>query len=83
MIAVDLVLGIDIAVHDGLPLFEVKAEGRYVVGGVLCCDLVFRCPRCRQLNRHGGFHGRPGLADGHRVSHCGCWADGYYIKEVG
>lgn len=32
----------------------------------------FRCPVCGVLNRHG-------WQSGHRVSHCECWENGYYL----
>lgn len=54
-----------------VPTFEVVRERR---------QLVFRCPCCGRVIRHGG-----GLAvgegDGHRTSHCGCWERGYFIRE--
>lgn len=77
----ELIVGLDIDQYQGLPLFQVRAERCFRVGDVLCCDLVFCCPKCGRENVHTGFYGRASVADGHRVAHCGCWPDGYYICE--
>jgi predicted RNA-binding Zn-ribbon protein involved in translation (DUF1610 family) len=42
--------------------------------------IVFVCPKCGARNCHGGGE-RLGDGDGHRVSHCGCWPNGYDLKE--
>ena len=34
----------------------------------------FQCPKCAKWNMHG-------YGDGHRVSHCSCWPNGYYLKS--
>jgi hypothetical protein len=66
-----------------VPTFEVRPEGRFrCQSGGWGCYLVFRCPVCGHENNHGGSYDRPGEGDGHRVSHCGCWEGGYYIREV-
>jgi hypothetical protein len=51
-----------------MPTFEAK---RTPSGG-----LAFRCPVCGWRNLHGG-------TAGHRVSHCGCWGEGYVITAPG
>ena len=73
---------------EGVPVFQVRPEGRFRYPGrnpdgsrQYGCNLVFRCPRCRTMNRHGGEYGNPGAGDGHRAAHCGCWPDGYYLEE--
>ena len=71
-----------------IPTFKVKAEGEFLYAPgtngkqIKGCHLVFECPLCENINVHGGTFGVKGDGDGHRVSHCGCWPDGYYIKEV-
>lgn len=66
-----------------IPTFAAKAEGRYIsTDGKEGCYLVFRCPVCGKENAHGGLFGDPGAGDGHRVAHCDCWEDGYYIEET-
>jgi hypothetical protein len=37
--------------------------------------LRFACPCCGKVNMHG-------LGDGHRAPHCGCWSDGYVVREL-
>ena len=75
---------------DGLPIFDVTAvdgpfrypkrsDGTRPKDG---CQLLFKCPKCGRENNHGGVYKRKGEGDGHRVSHCNCWPNGYYIKEV-
>lgn len=79
-----------IGCRDGIPIFQVKAEGRfrYPVADAdgrrrEGCYLVFTCPKCGQRNLHGGIYGDPGAADGHRAAHCPCWRTrGYYIVEA-
>jgi hypothetical protein len=45
-------------------------------------SLVCPCPVCGRENRHGWPKGsRPGVPQ-HRVQHCDCWDDGYYILAV-
>jgi hypothetical protein len=77
-----------IAYRDGIPVFECQASGchRYPIrrDGTRPpdgCDLSFTCPRCGARLAHGGAHGRPGAADGHRAAHCACWPRGYYLRE--
>lgn len=41
----------------------------------------FVCPKCRKKNTHGCCWSVVGGGDGHRVSHCPCWPNGYYVKE--
>lgn len=63
-----------------VPIFEVVSKKRK--NGMGTCDLVFNCPCCGKKNFHSGEQGNVGAADGHRISHCSCWVDGYYIREV-
>ena len=73
-----------------LPTFEVMAKGgpyKYPrrSDGIRPpdgCSLVFTCPKCKKEQSHGGMYNQKGAGDGHRVSHCRCWPDGYYLKEV-
>ena len=76
--------------RENVPTFQVKAkngpfkykitrDGRKYPDG---CHLVFKCPVCGKENVHGGHYKNKGAADGHRVSHCGCWPDGYNLEEV-
>lgn len=76
--------------RDHIPTFDVKAQdgpfrygqtkdGVHIPDG---CHLVFTCPKCKKENLHGGEYKNKGAADGHRVSHCSCWPNGYYIKEI-
>ena len=44
--------------------------------------LVFRCPKCGEKNVHGAVNANKGAGNGHRASHCQCWEQGYYIREV-
>lgn len=37
----------------------------------------FMCPVCGQRNHHGN-HGKG--YGGHRVEHCPCWENGYYVE---
>ena len=74
---------------NGIPIFKVKAKGdfRYAVAGkdgkrLRGCHLVFKCPKCKNKNYHGGTYGKKGDGDGHRYSHCQCWPRGYYLREV-
>lgn len=46
------------------------------------CHLTFRCPVCLKVNHHGGIIGQRGACGGHRSSHCPCWRDGYFIREI-
>lgn len=80
----NVVLERAIEYRDGLPVFTVKAVGRFrYADGSIGTSLEFRCPICGVINRHGGFADRRGLADGHRLSHCRCWQDGgYFIRET-
>jgi len=41
-------------------------------------QVSFTCPLCGCENRHGWPEGKD--LGGHRVSHCECWPQGYYIK---
>lgn len=41
----------------------------------------FVCPKCSKANTHGTCGKSVGGGDGHRVSHCECWPNGYYVKE--
>jgi hypothetical protein len=73
---------------NGLPTFEVVANGKFAYpvpnkDGTenIGTHLEFVCPKCRNINAHGGVHGKPGVSDGPRESHCNCW-DRYYIVEV-
>lgn len=45
-----------------------------------CDDALFvgHCPSCGSKLVHGVGDG----TGGHRVAHCGCWPDGYYITET-
>lgn len=43
-------------------------------------QIEFRCPSCGKLNIHGNGGSR-GPNYGHRVSHCGCYPNGYFLKE--
>jgi hypothetical protein len=66
-----------------IPTFDVTAEGWWQnPGSPPGCHLTFTCPVCGEKIVHGGYFDNPGAADGHRVSHCGCWEEGYYIREV-
>ena len=65
-----------------IPTFEVKAEGKFKTRRGYGCYLVFECPKCHEVIRHGGVYGEKGAGNGHRISHCGCWEKGYYIKEI-
>lgn len=68
-----------------IPTFHVKARGgpfKNAGADLDGCHLVFECPVCEAKNVHGGTLGRKGFNDGHRLSHCPCWPNGYYIKEV-
>lgn len=67
-----------------VPTFEVIAKGCHVSREreKPGCNLVFQCPVCGTRNAHGGYYGEIGAADGHRVSHCRCWKDGYNLKEI-
>jgi hypothetical protein len=66
-----------------IPTFEVIASGRFKYPrGKTGCHLSFTCPACGSKNSHGGEYEKIGEGDGHRVSHCGCWKKGYFIKEV-
>ena len=60
-----------------VPTFEVVSED---VGQRR--SLVFVCPKCGKKNVHGGVHGVKGGGDGHRVSHCECWPNGYFLEEI-
>ena len=78
-----------IGYRDGRPIFLVTAEGRWTStsrpDGTRTpdgCHLVFTCPKCLTIIRHGGEYGWPGAADGHRCSHCRCWERGYYVQEA-
>jgi hypothetical protein len=54
----------------------------FVVKRVRATNTIqFVCPKCGRKNSHGGC-GSPGAGDGHRVSHCQCWPNGYYLKEA-
>ena len=37
-------------------------------------QLAFKCVKCGEVHYHS-------LGDGHRVSHCDEWKDGYILKE--
>jgi len=50
------------------PAFEVKSSDG---------QLSFICQKCGKTNTHRSSEGL-----GYRTSHCSCWPDGYYIKEV-
>ena len=73
-----------------IPTFEVKASGGPFVYPELSngarspdgCILTFKCPKCNQKNSHGGVYKKKGEGDGHRVSHCSCWPNGYYLREI-
>ena len=42
------------------------------------CEVpVFMCPLCGRECRHGWPEGKD--LGGHRVSHCECWPQGYFI----
>lgn len=75
---------------DGLPIFKVvpedgpfkypaRPDGTRAPDG---CHLVFKCPKCKAINVHGGVYKQKGGGDGHRVEHCNCWPNGYYLREV-
>lgn len=53
---------------EDIPVFEVTRDTHG------CAQ--FTCPRCGKTNHHG-------QGDGHRVSHCGCWPNGYRLQTVG
>jgi len=66
-----------------IPTFDAVAEGRWKYsGGKEGCHLSFTCPVCGKRNHHGGEYGNPGGGDGHRCSHCSCWENGYFVREV-
>jgi hypothetical protein len=66
-----------------VPTFEVTPEDRiFHRGRPDGCHLAFICPICGVKIIHGGYYEKPGSGDGHRVTHCGCWERGYYIKEI-
>lgn len=44
-------------------------------------SMSFICPRCAKKNTHGCCGKVFGAGDGHRVSHCPCWKNGYYVAE--
>lgn len=44
-------------------------------------QMQFVCPLCGKKNAHGCCGLVVGGGDGHRVSHCPCWPNGYYVKE--
>lgn len=57
---------------DSIPTFKTKpamAEG----GRFSNTTVRFQCPKCGRWNHHG-------YGDGHRVAHCRCWPNGYYIE---
>lgn len=66
--------------EDGIPVFLVKRAAKARVDEV--ATVSFKCPKCRKKNIHGGCNNSKGGGDGHRESHCRCWPQGYYIKEV-
>lgn len=66
--------------EDGIPVFLVKRAAKTRVDEV--ATVSFKCPKCRKKNIHGGCNNSKGGGDGHRVSHCPCWPNGYAIKEV-
>lgn len=74
---------------NGIPIFKVQSKGKFFgpagPDGTRenSCHLVFVCPKCKtKISHGGGKHDKIGDGDGHRVSHCPCWPNGYYIKEV-
>lgn len=60
------------------PIFDVRIieefDNHTVIG--------FNCPVCGNLNTHNRGD-LPGDGNGHRSSPCGCWDNGYYIREIG
>jgi hypothetical protein len=60
--------------RDGLPVFVVIPVEDTEYG------VFFRCPVCKRLIMHS--RGTEEKASGHRVEHCKCWKNGYYIKEI-
>lgn len=55
----------------GTPTFRckpVRGEGNQYSD----TTVQFKCPKCGKINSHG--HG-----NGHRVSHCPCWPEGYEL----
>ena len=50
---------------EDIPIFYTKLEDG---------QRSFKCPICRVTNLHG-------YPEGHRVSHCPCWPNGYELKD--
>lgn len=66
-----------------IPTFKVKRDLPFTYpDGTPGVYLIFTCPKCKAVNSHGGFRGKPGSADGHRSSHCRCWPSGYFLVEI-
>jgi hypothetical protein len=60
------------------PTFLVSVEEQTRRGN-LVRSLSFTCPCCGLHVVHGG--GEMASASSHRVSHCDCWENGYYLME--
>lgn len=50
-----------------VPTFDCRKLGAHA--------MHFRCPKCHKLNQHGVASSAT-----HRVSHCSCWPDGYFVR---
>lgn len=55
-----------------------KKEPKHSEITIFCTEFAgqyhFVCPKCGDIHSHGA-------APGHRVSHCGYWPDGYFLKK--
>ncbi len=67
-----------------VPTFDVLAVGKFRSAGSWGTHLVFACPVCGIVNRHGRTWGPDefGSGDGGRVAHCQCWQHGYILREI-
>lgn len=59
-------------IEDDRPLFRVRRVNNDTI------RVKFRCPACKRVN----IHGMPERdhKPQHRVAHCKCWPDGYFIQ---
>ena len=64
---------------DGLPVLYGVTSGPVFGDNLQCCHLVCQCPSCGVKLIHGFQPGPDFRSPSHRVSHCNCHYNGYFI----
>ncbi len=70
--------------RDGLPVFNRQSCWPIPIRGWVNRHVsrVSMSIAAARLTGMAVFACRRGMADGHRLSHCRCWPEGYFIREA-